>query len=71
MTVNMTDVENNLGKYLDLAAEYDIVIMRNGMEAARLIGIKTQNISISEKLRGIIPSDADERSIKNERMARH
>ena len=36
MKVPATEVKNNFGKYLRLAAREDIVIMKNGKEAARL-----------------------------------
>ena len=71
MIVNSTEVQNNFGKYLELASRQEIVITKNGTAVARLIGIETQNKSLSEQLRGIIPADVDEKSIKEERMSRH
>jgi prevent-host-death family protein len=69
MIANSTDVQNNFGKYLDLASDQEIIITRNGTAVARLIGIKTQGKSLSMQLRGIIPTDVDEKTIKSERMA--
>ncbi len=40
MKVNSTELQNNFGKYLMLAAHEDIIITRNGMELARLTAIK-------------------------------
>ena len=40
MIVNSTELQNNFGKYLMLAAQEDIVITRNGLEIARLSAIK-------------------------------
>lgn len=40
MKVSSTEVQNNFGKYLMLAAQEDIIITRNGTEIARLSGIK-------------------------------
>lgn len=70
MIISSTDVQNNFGKYLDMASSQEIVITRNGVAVARLIGIKMTKGSLSEQLRGIIPADIDEIAIKEERMAR-
>lgn len=40
MKVNSTEVQNNFGKYLMLAAKEDIIITRNGMEIAKLSAVK-------------------------------
>ena len=69
MTVKSTDVQNNFGKYLEMAAEQDIVITRNGTAVARLIGIHAQGKSLSEQLRGILPADTDEKALKAERLS--
>jgi len=49
MKVNSTELQNNFGKYLMLAAKEDIIITRNGTEIAKLTaissGIKESNIS--------------------------
>jgi prevent-host-death family protein len=70
MIVSSTDVQNNFGKYLELASSREIVITKNGNAVARLIGIKTPEKSLSEQLRGIIPADVDERAVKGERLLR-
>ncbi|MFC4617880.1 type II toxin-antitoxin system prevent-host-death family antitoxin [Camelliibacillus cellulosilyticus] len=40
MKVSSTEVQNNFGKYLLLAAEQDIIITRNGTDVARLCSVK-------------------------------
>ncbi|MFS0779585.1 type II toxin-antitoxin system Phd/YefM family antitoxin [Neobacillus sp. 3P2-tot-E-2] len=40
MIISSTDLQNNFGKYLMLAAQEDIVITRNGLEIAKLTSIK-------------------------------
>jgi prevent-host-death family protein len=70
MIVSSTEVQNNFGKYLDIAAGQEILITRNGTAVARLIGINTAEKSLSEQLRGILPSDIDESAFKDERMKR-
>ena len=68
MIVSSTDIQNNFGKYLDMASEQEIMITKNGTAVARLIGIRMQKTSISEQLRGIIPANVGEKAIKDERM---
>jgi prevent-host-death family protein len=38
--VNSTELQNNFGKYLMLAAQVDIIITRNGTEIAKLTAVK-------------------------------
>ena len=71
MIVSSAEIQNNFGKYLELASGQEIVITENGAAVARLIGIGGQKTSLSEQLRGIIPVDVDEKSIKAERVSRH
>jgi len=40
MKVNSTELQNNFGRYLMLAAQEDVIITRNGMEIAKLSGIQ-------------------------------
>ena len=70
MIASSTEVQNNFGKYLDMVSGQEIIITRNGTAIARLVGIKQKDKSLSEQLRGIIPSDIDEKAIKEERMAK-
>jgi prevent-host-death family protein len=70
MIVSSTDIQNNFGKYLELAADQEIVITRNGTAVARLTGTELVKKSLSEQLRGIIPADIDDKAVKEERMAR-
>ena len=71
MIASSTDVQNNFGKYLEMAGDQEIIITRNGAAVARLIGVKAQKRSLSEQIRGIIPADVDEKAVRKERMARH
>jgi len=68
--VSSTEVQNNFGKYLDMASKQEIVITKNGATVARLIGMRIKEKSLAEQLRGIIPADVDEKAIKAERMSR-
>ena len=70
MVVSSTDIQNDFNKYLDMAADQEILITKDGDTIARLIGMKIKMKSISEQLRGIIPANIDEKAIKDERMSR-
>ena len=70
MIVNATEFQNNVGKYLLLSDSEEIVILRNGRQIARLLGINKTVSFLSDKLLGIIPSDADVSDYRDERLAR-
>ncbi len=46
MKVNSTELQNNFGKYLILAAREHIIITRNGTEIAKLSAIKDARIAV-------------------------
>ena len=70
MIVTSTDVQNNFGKYLDLASGQEIVITKNGTAVARLIGIAAKDKSLASRLVGLVSADVDEDAAKAERLAR-
>ena len=70
MLVNSTEIQNNFGKYLELAAAQEIVITKNGQPVARLLGMKETASFLADRLVGLIPSDVDENVIKHERLKR-
>ena len=70
MLVNSSDFQNNVGKYLDLANDQEIIITRNGSSVARLLGMNKTVSFLSDRLVGLIPTDADEDTAKSERLAR-
>lgn len=43
MKINSTEIQNNFGKYLMLAANEDIIITRNGLEIAKLSAIRNED----------------------------
>lgn len=47
MKVNSTELQNNFGKYLMMAAQEDIIITRNGTEIARLSALKNAGSEVS------------------------
>jgi prevent-host-death family protein len=62
--VSSTELQNNLGKYLELASEQEVVITRNGKPIARLVGFHSDNLI------GIIPPDVDEKAAREERLSK-
>lgn len=51
--INSTELQNNFGKYLMLAAQEDIIITRNGTKIAKLTAVKenpVENRSLGEKV---------------------
>jgi prevent-host-death family protein len=70
MIANSTDVQNNFGRYLELASGQEIVITKNGLPVARLLGMKQTVSFLSDRLVGIVPRDVDEDDAKTARLAR-
>lgn len=72
MIVTATELKNNLGKYLELAAMQDVFITKNGKSIARLTSPSINKLSLLDDLVGIIsPQEViDENSIREERLSR-
>jgi len=70
MIVNSTDMQNNFGRYLELADNEEVVITKNGSPVARLVGMKKTVSFLSDRLVGLIPNDIDEAAEKSERLGR-
>ncbi|ADY55588.1 prevent-host-death family protein [Syntrophobotulus glycolicus DSM 8271] len=70
MLVSSTEIQNNFGKYLDLASNQEIVVTRNGLPIARLVGVNDSISFLSDRLVGLVPSDVDEETVRNERLTR-
>ncbi len=70
MIVNSSEFQNNVGKYLDLAAGQEIVIARNGKIVARLVGVGETVSFLSDKLVGIVPANVDADAEKSGRLER-
>lgn len=67
-----TEVQNNFGRYLKMAQEGgEVVILKNGVEVARLIS-KDKSVSfLSNSLVGVLSGDVDEKALKAERIMHH
>lgn len=71
MVVTATEFKANFGKYLELIAEEDIFITRNGKTVAKVVN---PQISAVDSLRGMlsgISSDIDMDSLREERLLKY
>ena len=57
MSITATELKQNLGKYLMLAATEDVFITRNGKIVAKLSNPYQDRVDVAKSLFGIIPSD--------------
>lgn len=71
MIVTATEFKTNFGKYLEMIANEDIFITRNGKTIAKVIN---PQISAVDSLRGMlkgVPSDIDPDSLREERLSKY
>lgn len=73
MTVaTATEVQNNFGRFLKVAQEGgEVVILKNGVEVARLVSKEKTMSFLSDQLVGVLSNDVDEKAAKAERMKRY
>ena len=71
-TVTATDIQNNFGKYLQLVQTgEEVIILRNGLEMARLISHDKTVSFLSDSLGGVLKNDYDDKKMKAERMSKY
>ncbi len=68
MSITATELKNNLGKYLLLAATNDIFITRNGKVIAKLSNPNQNRVDIARSLFGVLSSDTTLEETKKERL---
>lgn len=67
-----TEVQNNFGRFLKVAQEGgEVVILKNGVEVARLISKEKTMSFLSDRLVGVLSGDVDEKAAERERMGRY
>ena len=73
MTVaTATEVQNNFGRFLKVDQEGgEVVILKNGVEVARLVSKEKTMSFLSDQLVGVLSNDVDEKAAKAERMKRY
>lgn len=55
MIVSSTEVQNNFGKYLMLAAKEEVIVTKNGIEIARLQGVENSEAALQESIAREMP----------------
>ena len=68
MSITATELKNNLGKYLMLAATEDIFITKNGKVVAKLSNPHQDRVDMAKSLFGILPADITLEEVKTERL---
>ena len=69
MSITATELKQNLGKYLMLAATEDVFITRNGKIVAKLSNPYQDRVDVAKSLFGIIPSDVTVEEARDERLS--
>ena len=70
MIVKSTEIQNNFGKYLEMASGSEVIITKNGVPVARLLGMKETVNFLSDRLVGLIPQNLDEEDEKAQRLGK-
>ena len=68
MSITATELKNNLGKYLELAATEDVYITQYGKVIAKLTNPFQDRMEIAESLIGILPQAMTYEEAKEERL---
>lgn len=72
MTVTATEIQNNFGKYLQAVQQGgEIIILKNGVEVARLISKERSVSFLSDSLVGVLKNDYNDKAIREERILKH
>ena len=69
MVITATEFKTNFGKYLELVAEEDVFITRNGKIVAKIVN---PQVSAVDSLRGLLKNapELDPDSVREERLSR-
>ncbi len=69
MIVTSTEFKQNLGRYLELVSEEEIIITKNGHRIAKLIPDQEDLVSVAQSLFGIAVNEiSTDDKIKEERI---
>jgi prevent-host-death family protein len=71
MIITATEFKSNLGHYLGLVGQEDIVITRNGKRIAKLTDAAKDKTDILRALTGIVPPNVSLQEAKEERLSRY
>ena len=68
LQVSLSELKSNLGKYVVLADEQDVIVTKNGKQIAKLTNTRTDKVTAAQALFGIIPNDADLDKAREDRL---
>ena len=68
MSITATELKQNLGLYLLLAATEDVYIKKNGKVVAKLSNPNQDRVNMAKSLFGVLPQDITLEEAKNERI---
>ena len=71
MIITATEFKANMGHYLDLVGQEDIVITRNGKRLAKLTDASKDKTDILRALTGIVPSNVSLNEAKEDRLRKY
>lgn len=71
MLITATEFKANIGKYLALAAQQDIIITKNGKRIAKLTSATEDKTDVVKSLVGILPGSVTLEEAREERLAKH
>mgnify|MGYP004546360841 FL=1 len=68
MSITATELKQNLGRYLLMAATEDIFITKNGKVVAKLSNPNQDRVNMAKSLFGVLPQDITLEEAKHERI---
>lgn len=72
MTATATEVQNNFGKYLQLVqAGEEVIVLRNGIEAIRMVSHDKSVSFLTDSLVGVLKGDYDDKVLRAERIKKY
>lgn len=72
MTATATEIQNNFGKYLQIAqADGEVIVVKNGKEVARLVSYDRSVSFLTDSLTGVLKGNYDDKQVKMERLGKY
>ena len=71
MYITATELKSKMGKYLEIAAKEEIIIVKNGKKVAKLTPATEDKVEVAKSLFGILPNDASLEEAREERLSKH
>ena len=68
MTITVSELKNNLGKYIDLTSEEDIIVTKNGKERIKITKVNTRPLAFIDSVFKDSIIDEDIKDMKWERL---